>query len=53
MIYAYAKTSRYADLEEFVSSPNHADVGKIGDRYLELATLDYCVQFSNVDYQVL
>merc|ERR1719216_559159 len=31
LIYAYAKTSRYADLEEFVS-PNHADVGKIGDR---------------------
>merc|ERR1711936_486758 len=32
LIYAYAKTSRYADLEEFVSSPNHSDVGKIGDR---------------------
>ena len=32
LIYAYAKTSRFADLEEFVSSPNHADVGKIGDR---------------------
>merc|ERR1719400_2141920 len=32
LIYAYAKTSRFADLEEFISSPNHADVGKIGDR---------------------
>merc|ERR1711963_314460 len=32
LIYAYAKTSRYADLEEFVSSPNHADVSRIGDR---------------------
>ena len=32
LIFAYAKTSRYADLEEFVSSPNHADVSKIGDR---------------------
>ena len=32
LIYAFDKTSRYADLEEFVSSPNHADVGKIGDR---------------------
>jgi len=32
LIFAYAKTSRFADLEEFVSSPNHADVGKIGDR---------------------
>jgi len=32
LIYAYAKTSRFADLEEFISSPNHADVSKIGDR---------------------
>lgn len=32
LLFAYAKTSRYADLEEFISSPNHADVGKIGDR---------------------
>merc|ERR1719158_1464508 len=32
LIFAYAKTSRFADLEEFISSPNHADVGKIGDR---------------------
>ena len=24
--------SRFADLEEFISSPNHADVSKIGDR---------------------
>ena len=32
LIYAYAKTSRFADLEEFISSPNHADVSRIGDR---------------------
>jgi len=32
LIYAYAKTARFADLEEFISSPNHADVSKIGDR---------------------
>lgn len=35
LIYAYAKTSRFADLEEFISSPNHADVSKIGDRCFE------------------
>ncbi len=29
LIYAYAKTSRFADLEEFISSPNHADVSKV------------------------
>ncbi|XP_054155436.1 clathrin heavy chain 1-like isoform X1 [Oppia nitens] len=32
LIYAYAKTNRYADLEEFISGPNHADISKIGDR---------------------
>lgn len=32
LIYAYAKTGRLADLEEFISSPNHADISKIGDR---------------------
>jgi len=35
LIYAYAKTGRLADLEEFVSSPNHADISKIGDRCFE------------------
>ncbi|KAG9509753.1 Clathrin heavy chain 1, partial [Fragariocoptes setiger] len=32
LIFAYAKTGRLADLEEFVSNPNHADISKIGDR---------------------
>ncbi|XP_022666531.1 clathrin heavy chain 1-like [Varroa jacobsoni] len=32
LLYAFAKTSRLADLEEMVSSPNHADVQRIGDR---------------------
>lgn len=32
LIFAYAKTNRLADLEEFISGPNHADVQKIGDR---------------------
>merc|ERR1712032_1034772 len=29
LIYAYAKTSRYADLEEFVSSPNISNFAKL------------------------
>lgn len=29
LIYAYAKTGRLADLEEFVSNPNHADIQKV------------------------
>lgn len=32
LIYAYAKTGRLADLEEFISGPNNADISKIGDR---------------------
>jgi len=32
LIYAYARTNRLADLEEFVAQPNHADIQKIGDR---------------------
>lgn len=35
LIYAYAKTNRFADLEEFISGPNHADISKIGDRCFE------------------
>jgi len=29
LIYAYAKTGRLADLEEFISGPNHADIQKV------------------------
>ncbi|XP_074599513.1 clathrin heavy chain 1-like isoform X1 [Brevipalpus obovatus] len=32
LLYAYAKTGRLADLEEFISGPNHADISRIGDR---------------------
>ncbi|EDW25684.1 GL11922 [Drosophila persimilis] len=32
LIYAFARTARLADLEEFISGPNHADIQKIGDR---------------------
>jgi clathrin heavy chain len=35
LIYAYAKTGRLTDLEEFISGPNHADISKIGDRCFE------------------
>ena len=29
LIYAYAKTNRLADLEEFVSGPNHANITQV------------------------
>eukprot|EP01135_Chromosphaera_perkinsii_P003336 Nk52_evm36s240 gene=Nk52_evmTU36s240 len=32
LIFAYAKTGRLADLEEFISSPNIAQIQQVGDR---------------------
>ncbi|KAG1708834.1 hypothetical protein DVH05_022455 [Phytophthora capsici] len=32
LIYAYAKTEKYGDLEEFISSPNVAQIQNIGER---------------------
>lgn len=30
LIFAYAKTNRLAELEEFISGPNHAQIGQVG-----------------------
>ena len=30
LVYAYAMTNRLADLEEFISGPNHASVTQVG-----------------------
>ena len=35
LIFAYAKTNRLAELEEFISGPNHAQILLIGDRCFE------------------
>jgi len=35
LIYAYAKTNRLAELEEFISGPNHAQILVVGDRCFE------------------
>lgn len=35
LIYAYAKTNRLAELEEFISGPNHAQILSVGDRCFE------------------
>ncbi|CAH1801405.1 unnamed protein product [Owenia fusiformis] len=32
LVFAYAKTNRLADLEEFISGPNHANITQIADR---------------------
>ena len=30
LVFAYAKTNRLADLEEFISGPNHANITQVG-----------------------
>eukprot|EP00118_Oscarella_pearsei_P024527 m.306251 g.306251 ORF g.306251 m.306251 type:complete len:1689 (+) comp41084_c0_seq1:100-5166(+) len=32
LVFAYAKTARLAELEEFISGPNHAQIQQVGDR---------------------
>jgi len=32
LIFAFAKTNRLAELEEFISGPNHAQIQQVGDR---------------------
>lgn len=49
LIYAYAKTGRMADLEEFISAPNNADISKIGDRCFEDGLYDAAkLLYSNI-----
>ncbi|XP_045469478.1 clathrin heavy chain [Harmonia axyridis] len=49
LIYSYAKTGRLADLEEFISGPNHADILKIGERCFEDKMYDAAkLLFNNV-----
>ena len=35
LVYAFAKTNRLADLEEFINSPNVAQISNIGERCFE------------------
>ncbi len=35
LIYAYAKTNRLAELEEFITGPNHAQILQVGERCFE------------------
>jgi len=35
LVFAFAKTNRLADLEEFISGPNHAQIQQVGERCYE------------------
>ncbi|PAV87121.1 hypothetical protein WR25_08711 [Diploscapter pachys] len=40
LVYALAKTGRLTELEEFISGPNHANIGQIGDRCFDNGMYD-------------
>jgi len=46
LIYAYAKTNRLADLEEFISGPNHADIQKV-NFYIFFYNIAHYIQLCN------
>ncbi|ESO91636.1 hypothetical protein LOTGIDRAFT_233411 [Lottia gigantea] len=49
LIYAYAKTNRLADLEEFISGPNHANITQVADRCFDDKMYDACkLLYNNV-----
>jgi clathrin heavy chain len=49
LVYAYAKTNRLADLEEFISGPNHAQIQQIGDRCFDNGMFESAkILFNNI-----
>lgn len=38
LIFAFAKTNRLAELEEFISGPNHAQIQQVSDIWLSTST---------------
>lgn len=49
LIFAFAHTGRLAELEEFISSPNHANIGQVGERCYEQKMFDAAkILFNNI-----
>ncbi|KFD72333.1 hypothetical protein M514_11620 [Trichuris suis] len=49
LVYAFAKTNRLADMEEFISGPNHAQILQVGDRCFEAGMFEAAkILFNNV-----
>jgi len=49
LIFAFAHTGRLADLEEFISSPNHANISQVGERCFEQKMFDAAkILFNNI-----
>lgn len=49
LVFAFAKTNRLADLEEFISGPNHAQIQLVGERCYEEKMYDAAkLLFNNI-----
>uniref|UniRef100_A0A5S6QG16 Clathrin heavy chain n=1 Tax=Trichuris muris TaxID=70415 RepID=A0A5S6QG16_TRIMR len=49
LVYAFAKTNRLADMEEFISGPNHAQILQVGDRCFDAGMYEAAkILFNNV-----
>jgi clathrin heavy chain len=49
LIFAFAKTNRLADLEEFINSPNVAQIANVGDRCFDERMFEAAkILFNNV-----
>lgn len=49
LVFAFAKTNRLAELEEFVSGPNHAQIQQVGDRCYDAQLYEAAkVLFNNI-----
>lgn len=49
LVFAFAKTNRLADLEEFISGPNHAQIQQVGERCYEEKMYDAAkLLFNNI-----
>ena len=48
LIFAFAKTNRLAELEEFISGPNHAQIQQVSDIYSFHGNCAYSQSAANI-----
>lgn len=45
LVFAFAMTNRLADLEEFISGPNHAQISQVRNRIFPIFSVSYFFHF--------
>ena len=48
LVFAFAKTNRLADLEEFISGPNHAQIIQVSTCMMQYSHLTLCTADENL-----